>query len=147
MSNKLPLKPLVWIKDATYNNRHSSINGLHYYGIEFNGWSSKYEVEYESEDGRPATGFSTAENAKAWAWDNYQAKMQPYIDPIGKWLSIEDGLPDVECDTQFLCAYPAGFFNSIKIVNFNVDIGEFDYQHKDIAGYMPLPDMPKMSEV
>src|SRR5699024_3337885 len=80
MSN-LPLQPLVW---RTNNIITSTVSALHYYDIskEYNG---KYEVIYHSvmDDSlaKTATGFATIDEAKAWAWNHYNEKMQPYVKP------------------------------------------------------------------
>ena len=79
--NNLPLQPLVW---HTNNIITSTVSALHYYDIskEYNG---KYEVIYHSvmDDSlaKAATGFATIDEAKAWAWNHYNEKMQPYVKP------------------------------------------------------------------
>ena len=70
--SKLPLKPLVWQPDLIYSNRISSVTDLYYYGIDYDPWAKKYEVEYQSDHGLPATGFATIEDAKEWCWESLQ---------------------------------------------------------------------------
>lgn len=77
--NNLPLKALAW-KDAAISSeaQHDFFN---YRVIPDHDSVDKFAVRYKDSDHRPATGFATMEDAKAWAWDNYNEKMQPYVVP------------------------------------------------------------------
>ena len=78
MSN-LPLQPLKW------SRTHSTRSALHIYFVRNDSESDgKYEVRYREIFGQPkppATGFATIDEAKTWAWNHYNEKMQPYVKP------------------------------------------------------------------
>lgn len=76
MSN---LKPLVW-NDSIESSEveHEFFN---YRVIPDHDSIGKFAVRYKDSNSHPATGFATMDDAKAWAWDNYNEKMQPYVVP------------------------------------------------------------------
>ena len=85
MSN-LPLKALKWVDESDADVKHTAQSALHNYTIQNSEVGKKYEVKYESRRGvkyrsKPATGFATIEEAKQWAWNHYNEKMQPYVKP------------------------------------------------------------------
>ena len=80
MSN---LQPLVWHEQQGWFSTKSPLTE---YQVALCG--ERYRVLYtKRSDGfaREATGFATVEDAKEWAWNHYNEKMQPYVkpDPIG----------------------------------------------------------------
>lgn len=81
MSN-LPLQPLVWGVDE-YTGEPASSSPLHGY-IVMNIGNGKFKVAYYLLSGgthtKFATGFATIDEAKQWAWNHYNEKMQPYLD-------------------------------------------------------------------
>lgn len=109
------------------------------YNIKANPNSTKlpFIVDY---GGRHPKEVDSIEYGKHWAeHTHYASKMNPYVKPT--WINPKKELPKVEVDTQFICAYPADFFKYVNIVNFNVELGEFDFQHDDVLGWMPIPDL------
>lgn len=94
MSN---LQPLKW------DSQNHARSAFHEYLIRKDGEArknskSQYEVAYgrlntqQSYD--VATGFATIDEAKAWAWNHYNEKMQPYVVPSPTWISVGDRLPE-----------------------------------------------------
>lgn len=79
--NNLPLQPLVWGVDE-YTGEPASNSLLHGY-IVMNDGNGKFKVAYYLLSGgtytKFATGFATIDEAKAWAWNHYNEKMQPYV--------------------------------------------------------------------
>ena len=86
--NNLPLQPLVW------DSQNYTQSAFHQYLVRKDGEArknskSQYEVAYgrinTQQSFDVATGFATIDEAKAWAWNHYNEKMQPYVkpDPIG----------------------------------------------------------------
>lgn len=80
--NNLPLQPLVWFDGGdTYggDDLHAE-SPLHYYVVEKD-TLDMFTVRYAPNSGaaKYATGFATIDEAKAWAWNHYNEKMQPYV--------------------------------------------------------------------
>jgi len=80
MSN---LQPLAW---TTESDTPSAKSPLHYYDIirEYSCGESCFVRYQKVEAGcniKQATGFSSFDEAKAWAWKHYNEKMQPYVKP------------------------------------------------------------------
>lgn len=68
--------------------------------------------------------------------------MQPYVKPT--WIDAKQRLPKVSKNTCFLCVYPSPLFGSFcKIVSFNADNEQFDYDPDSVLAWMPLPDYEK----
>ncbi|MGO2507189.1 MAG: hypothetical protein ACTH7L_13905 [Psychrobacter alimentarius] len=93
MSN---LQPLKW---TTESDTPSAKSPLHYYDIirEYSCGESCFVRYQRVEAGcnvKQATGFSTFEDAKTWAWNHYNEKMQPYVVPSQVWISVDDRLPE-----------------------------------------------------
>ncbi len=83
MSN---LQPLVWHEQ---HGRFSTKSPITEYEIVQSG--SKYKAYYTKRTDnftREATGFITADDAKAWCWNHYNKKMQMYVvdDTIGAYF-------------------------------------------------------------
>ena len=100
MSDNLPLQPLVWFDGGdTYggDDLHAD-SPLHYYVVEKDTLDS-FTVRYTPNHGaaKYATGFATIDEAKAWAWNHYNEKMQPYVKPMPTWIDASERLPESEC--------------------------------------------------
>lgn len=82
--NNLPLQPLVW-KDYGNGTASESRSALHEYDAWKTGDNTGWVVGYfdrRNPDGiKEATGFATIDEAKVWAWNHYNEKMQPYVKP------------------------------------------------------------------
>lgn len=75
MSN---LKPLVWDGDMLETPLHT-----YQYLVDYDA-RDKYMVKYAGKNrslNEPARGFATVDDAKQWAWNHYNEKMQPYVKP------------------------------------------------------------------
>ena len=71
------LKKLVWIEDADSSvAQHEFVD---YRVIPDHDSYGKFAVHYKDSNSQPATGFATVVDAKEWANDNYNKKMQPFI--------------------------------------------------------------------
>lgn len=84
--------------------------------------------------------FDTVTEAQDWAWSHYQRSMQPYVKSSPTWIDASKQLPNVDRDTQFICAYDSVIDTFSKVAWFNADIGKFDYQHDDVLAWMPIPE-------
>lgn len=80
--NNLPLQPLVWSRALTAQS------AFHQYLVRKDDEATKrsksqYVVNYgrlnTQKSMNIATGFSTIDEAKKWAWNHYNEKMQPYV--------------------------------------------------------------------
>lgn len=71
------LQPLVWIEDADSSVAQHEF--IEYRVIPDHDSFGKFAVRYKDSRHRPATGFATIDEAKAWAWKHYNEKMQPYV--------------------------------------------------------------------
>ena len=73
------LQPLKWVDEA---DRSEAQHEFFYYRVIPDHDSiGKFAVRYKDSSSHPATGFATMDDAKEWAWDNYNEKMQPYVKP------------------------------------------------------------------
>ncbi len=95
MSN-LPLQPLVW------SNKNHARSAFHDYLIDWDQDArkhskAKYVVKYGEVKSdisfNVATGFATIDDAKAWCWNHYNEKMQPYVKPMPTWFNYETEKP------------------------------------------------------
>ena len=158
MSN-LPLQPLVWGVDE-YTGEPVSNSLLHGY-IVMNDGNGKFKVAYYLLSGgtytKFATGFATIDEAKAWAWNHYNEKMQPYVKPMPTWISVDDRLP--EKHTTVLVVYHA-HFDDEPITEFDVCTAFFDgetfdpkdqlfYQKRNttVTQWMPIPEFSTMQNM
>ena len=82
--NNLPLQPLKW------SNKNHTRSAFHDYLIDWDQDArkhskAKYVVKYGEVKSdisfNVATGFATIDDAKAWCWNHYNEKMQPYVMP------------------------------------------------------------------
>ena len=92
MSN---LKPLVWSKNDVAN---SALNNYRL-DIDKTGVTVIYGDGMNS--AKYATGFATIDEAKAWAWNHYNEKMQPYVKPdsindIANWFKAAKPDPTID---------------------------------------------------
>lgn len=98
MSN---LKELVWKNGDTCSHiKVSAKSPLHGYFVSQASGNDEISVGYYENSGkatRYATGFTTIADAKAWAWNHYNEKMQPYVKPSPTWIDVNDRLPESEC--------------------------------------------------
>lgn len=101
MSN-LPLKPLVWLELASTNRLICEVvTPICEYSVWKDVDSVAYSVLYYNRHTeaptKEATGFSTIDEAKQWAWKHYKYKMQPYVKPSLTWIDASERLPESEC--------------------------------------------------
>lgn len=84
MSDNLPLQPLVW-QDLDEDPMLAPISltesPLHQYVVLKDGEGIKVRYSKKGADFDYATGFTTIDEAKQWAWNHYNEKMQPYVKP------------------------------------------------------------------
>ena len=141
MSN-LPLNPLKWSENFARSAFHQHLVRKDPEAKKNS--KSQYQVSYGRINAQQsfdvATGFATIEDAKAWAWKHYNEKMQPYVKPSPTWIDATKQLPNVDRDTQFICAYDSAIDTFSRVAWFNADIGKFDYQHDDVLAWMPIPE-------
>ena len=82
--NNLPLQPLVW--STKKDDTPSAKSPLHQYDVirEYSCGEICFVRYQRLEAGcatKQATGFSSFDEAKQWAWKHYNEKMQPYVKP------------------------------------------------------------------
>ena len=141
MSN---LKPLVWIEDADSSVAQHEF--IEYRVIPDHDSFGKFAVRYKESRHRPATGFATVDDAKAWAWNHYNEKMQPHINNTRTWIDASKQLPQVDKDTQFICAYDSAIEPYVRVATFCVDIGNFGLVGNVLA-WMPIPEFSTMKNL
>ena len=83
MSN-LPLQPIEWREYGNINGTSvDAITPICEYDIYLSNNEPSYIVAYYNRHTeaptKEATGFATIDEAKTWAWNHYNEKMQPYI--------------------------------------------------------------------
>lgn len=138
------LKPLVWsVNEIAATINITAESPLHNYTIYPDQYEGGYVIYYfermTSESGRKY--FNSSDEAQEWAqFTHYPSKMQPYIKPSPTWIDASEQLPNVDRDTQFICAYDSAIDTFSKVAWFNADIGEFNYQHDDVLAWMPIPE-------
>lgn len=91
--NNLPLQPLVW-KDYGNGTASETRSALHEYDAwqtdNDTGWYVGYFDRRNPTGIKEATGFLTIDEAKAWAWNHYNEKMQPYVKPIPEFSTMQN---------------------------------------------------------
>lgn len=94
MSN-LPLQPLVW-KDLNQGDVCVVRVDTPMYDYAIVNDSKAFKVGYYNLQSpiKYATGFATIDDAKAWAWNHYNEKMQPYVKPMPTWIDVNERLPE-----------------------------------------------------
>lgn len=114
--NNLPLQPLKWFdcKDGTGADTVTVIceYDIYKYGDErirykeeitsgehsLDSWVVAYYNRHTEAPTKEATGFATIEEAKAWAWNHYNEKMQPYVKPMPTWVDVNEREPNEKGD-------------------------------------------------
>lgn len=141
MSN---LKPLVWHEQQ---GRFSTKSPITEYEIVSSG--DKYKVYYTKRRDnytREATGFVTVDDAKAWAWNHYNEKMQPYINEpkdtitdIKAWFQAAKPEPtDKDVATQVGC-----HFEEVSEMNEAI-LGVDTWEINNLANHFKYaPKLPK----
>ena len=84
--NNLPLQPIEWREYGNINGTSvDAITPICEYDIYLSNNEPSYIVAYYNRHTeaptKEATGFTTIDEAKAWAWKHYNEKMQPYVKP------------------------------------------------------------------
>ncbi len=92
--NNLPLQPLVW-KDLSHGDVCVVRVDTPMYDYAIVDDSKALKVGYYNLQSpiKYATGFATIDEAKAWAWNHYNEKMQPYVKPSPTWFNYETEKP------------------------------------------------------
>mgnify|MGYP003657647192 CR=1 FL=1 len=112
--NNLPLQPLVWQdldEDPMLAPVSISESPLHHYVVLKDGEGIKVRYSKKGADFDYATGFATIDEAKQWAWNHYNEKMQPYVKPdsitdIANWFKAAKPEPtDRDVCTQIGCHF------------------------------------------
>ena len=140
--NNLPLQPLKWDGDMLDTPLHT------YQYLKDHDSKGKYMVKYAGKNrslNEPARGFATIDEAKAWAWNHYNEKMQPYVKPdsitdIANWFKAAKPEPtDRGICTQIGCHFEE-FAENIEAINGDaVDIHSAANDLKN-AGVKETPD-------
>ena len=138
------LKPLVWV-DVEYSAgmAHDAQGAAVYYrAVERNGKHVVYWMDnVGGSDGDKE--FSSLDDLKHWVdTDHYPHKMQPYLERSPTWIDAKTRLPQVDCDTQFICAYDSAIEPFVKITHFDKALNEFGYEHGSVLAWMPVPSVP-----
>ena len=148
MSNVL--KPLVWSRVLTAQS------AFHQYLVRKDSEAKKnsksqYVVNYgrlnTQKNMNVATGFATIDEAKTWVWNHYNEKMQPYVKPMPTWIDASEQLPQVDKDTQFICAYDSAIEPYVRVTTFNPEMGDFGFYHEDVLAWMPIPEFSTMQNL
>lgn len=102
MSN-LPLQPIEWREYGNINGTSvDAITPICEYDIYLSNNEPSYIVAYYNRHTeaptKEATGFATIDEAKAWAWNHYNEKMQPYVKPAPTWIDVNQREPTEKGD-------------------------------------------------
>ena len=143
--NNLPLQPLVW-KDLSHGDVFVVRVDTPMYDYAIVDDSKAFKVGYYNLQSpiKYATGFATIDEAKAWAWNHYNEKMRPYISNTQTWIDASKQLPQVDKDTQFICAYDSAIEPYVRVTTFSVEMGDFGLDHADVLAWMPIPKFSTM---
>ena len=108
------LQPLKWKDEA---DRSEAQHEFFYYRVIPDHDSiDKFAVRYKDSSSHPATGFATMGDAKEWAWDNYNEKMQPYLDASRYPAQFEECFTDMEHSIGFDQRVSDGFVVTFRDV-------------------------------
>ena len=154
--NDLPLQPLVWQdldEDPMLAPVSISESPLHHYVVLKDGEGIKVRYSKKGADFDYATGFATIEEAKAWAWNHYNEKMQPYVKPAPTWIDVNERLP--EDDGKYLVATSCGKQwmgnynlppkpNEWMLNGWSMNGGWHPF---DITHWMPIPEFSTMQNL
>lgn len=102
MSN-LPLQPIEWREYGNINGTSvDAITPICEYDIYLSNDEPSYIVAYYNRHTeaptKEATGFATIDEAKQWAWNHYNEKMQPYVKPMPTWIDANEREPTEKGD-------------------------------------------------
>lgn len=160
--NNLPLQPMVWFElESTNRLICEVVTPICEYSVWKDVDSVAYSVLYYNRHTeaptKEATGFATIDDAKAWAWNHYNEKMQPYVKPMPTWIDVNERLP--EKHTTVLVVYHA-HFDDEPITEFDVCTAFFDgetfdpkdqlfYQKRNttVTQWMPIPEFSTMQNL
>lgn len=148
MSN---LKPLVWFETEHSVGLIQNI-GAQGAGIFYRiaGVGDKVAVTWhdQTEGSTGAKELGSICEAKQWIeTDHYPSKMQPYIKPSPTWINASKQLPQVDVDTQFICAYDSAIEPYVRVTTFSVEMGDFGLDHADVLAWMPIPEFSTMQNL
>lgn len=157
--NNLPLQPLVWDWSYGDGGKTNAVcrakSPSHEYIIRLEAGGDCY-VDYrkfdndEDSDNRKdeAPVFDSIKAAQEWAQStHYPSKMQPYVKPAPTWIDASEQLPQVDVDTQFICAYDSAIEPYVKVTYFDKSLNEFDHEHDDVLAWMPIPEFSTMQNL
>ena len=143
MSN-LPLQPLVWQdldEDPMLAPVSISESPLHHYVVLKDGEGIKVRYSKKGADFDYATGFATIDEAKQWAWNHYNEKMQPYVKPMPTW--IDYGVQKPTEKGSYLIRDHQGRLTVGKFDNvFYMDYGGENWGI--VSHWMPIPEFSTM---
>lgn len=107
--------------------------------------NGKYSANY---GGRQENRYDTIDEAEHWAeHTHYASKMQPYVKPSPTWIDAKKQLPQVDVDTQFICAYYSAIEPYVKTTYFDTSLNKFDYEHGSVLAWMPIPEFSTMQNL
>lgn len=129
--NNLPLQPIEWREYGNINGTSvDAITPICEYDIYLSNNEPSYIVAYYNRHTeaptKEATGFATIDDAKAWAWNHYNEKMQPYVVPdsitdIANWFKAAKPEPtNADICTQLGCHFEE-FAENLEAINGNAD--------------------------
>lgn len=142
--NNLPLQPLKWDGDMLDTPLHT------YQYLKDHDSKGKYMVKYAGKNrslNEPARGFATIDEAKAWAWNHYNEKMQPYVKTSPIWIDVNDQVPDKS--GRYMVVHQT--IKPVKNKSTPVDIDTYDENEKawtffrsgimqEVTHWMPIPE-------
>lgn len=139
------LQPLVWSRALTAQS------AFHQYLVRKDDEATKrsksqYVVNYgrlnTQKSMNIATGFATIDDAKEWAWNHYNEKMQPYVKPdsitdIANWFKAAKPEPtDKDKTTQLGCVVEE-FAELMESVGFEGTARELQGIADELKGFTP----------
>lgn len=144
--NNLPLKPIEWREYGNINGTSvDAITPICEYDIYLSNNEPSYIVAYYNRHTeaptKEATGFATIEEAKQWAWNHYNEKMQPYVKPMPTWISVDDKLPDASGNYLTFNGY------DMKVNQWNKNGWLLIYEGIMITHWMPIPEFSTMQNL
>jgi len=142
----LPLQPLVWFELKNTNRLICEVvTPICEYSVWKNVDSVAYSVLYYNRHTeaptKEATGFATIDEAKQWAWDHYNEKMQPYVKPMPTWVNY--GMQKPTEKGSYLIRDHQGRLTVGKFDNvFYMDYGGENWGI--VSHWMPIPEFSTM---
>lgn len=142
------LQPLVWFETeysvGSIPNIGAQGAGI-FYRIAKAGDKTAVTWHDQSEGSTGAKELGSVCEAKHWiATDHYPSKMQPYVKPMPTWIDVSKQLPEVDVDTQFICAYDSAIEPYVRVTTFAVEFGDFGIDHDGVLAWMPIPEFSTM---